>query len=73
MAADKPDRAAIDSKLSEISAAQLAQQKSSVDFRLNMRDAITPAQREKIRQLMMNRGRRGGSRNPARKADGAAG
>ena len=26
-----------------------------MDFRLNMRDAITPAQREKLRQLMMNR------------------
>lgn len=63
MAAGKPDRTAIDSKLSEISASQLALDKSSVEFRLDMRDAITPAQREKIRQLMMN-GRRGGPTPP---------
>jgi Spy/CpxP family protein refolding chaperone len=60
LAADKPDRAAIDSKLQEISVAQLALEKAAVDQRLNMRDAITPAQREKLRQLMMNRRRPGG-------------
>jgi len=60
LAADKPDRAAIDSKLQEISAAQLALEKAAVDQRLNMRDAITPAQREKLRQLIMNRRRPGG-------------
>jgi Spy/CpxP family protein refolding chaperone len=59
LAADKPDRSAIDSKLQEISASQLALEKSAVDFRLDMRDAITPAQREKLRQLMRDHRQRG--------------
>ncbi|MGC2330163.1 MAG: periplasmic heavy metal sensor [Candidatus Acidiferrales bacterium] len=61
LSADKPDRAAIDSKLQEISAAQLALEKAAVDYRLDMRDAITPAQRDKLRQLMKDRWQRGGS------------
>ena len=60
LAADKPDRAAIDSKLQEISSAQLSLQKSAIDYRLTMRDAITPAQREKLRQLMRDRWQRDG-------------
>jgi Spy/CpxP family protein refolding chaperone len=60
LAADKPDRAAINAKLQEISAAQLSLQKSSIDYRLTMRDAITPAQREKLRQVMRDRWQRGG-------------
>ena len=60
LAADKPDRAAIDSKLQEISASQLALEKAAVDYRLDMRDAITPAQRDKLRQLMKDRRQRGG-------------
>ena len=60
LSADKPDRAAIDSKLQEISASQLALQKAAVDYRLDMRDAITPAQRDKLRQLMRDRWQRGG-------------
>jgi Spy/CpxP family protein refolding chaperone len=60
LAADKPDRAAIESKLQEISAAQLALEKSAIDYRLTMRDAISPAQREKLRQLMSDRRKRGG-------------
>jgi Spy/CpxP family protein refolding chaperone len=59
LAADKPDRAAINGKLQEISAAQLSLQKSAIDYRLTMRDAITPAQREKLRQLMRDRWRDG--------------
>jgi Spy/CpxP family protein refolding chaperone len=55
LSADKPDRAAIDSKLQDISASQLALEKASVDFRLDMRDAITPAQREKLRQALKDR------------------
>src|SRR5271155_2964242 len=43
LAADKPDRAAINAKLQEISAAQLSLQKTAIDYRLTMRDAITPA------------------------------
>jgi Spy/CpxP family protein refolding chaperone len=60
LAADKPDRAAIDSKLQEISAAQLVLAKARVNQMLTMRDAITPAQRDKLRQLMMDRRRGGG-------------
>lgn len=60
LAADKPDRAAINAKLQEISAAQLSLQKSTIDYRLTMRDAITPAQRDKLRQVMRDRWQRGG-------------
>src|SRR5580658_277153 len=68
LAADKPDRAAINAKLQEISAAQLSLQKSAIDYRLTMRDAITPAQREKLRQLMRDRWQREGRGRPG--ADG---
>jgi Spy/CpxP family protein refolding chaperone len=61
LSADKPDRSAIDSKLQEISAAQLAMEKASIDNRLDMRDALTPAQRQKLQQMMMQRGQRGPS------------
>ena len=47
LAADKPDRAAIDSKLQEIGAAQIAAEKAAIDNRLNMRDALTPLQRQR--------------------------
>jgi Spy/CpxP family protein refolding chaperone len=57
---DKPDRAAIDNKLQEISASQMALEKAAIDHRLDLRDAITPAQREKIRQLLKDRWQRGG-------------
>jgi len=68
LAADKPDRAAIDAKLQEISAAQLSLQKTTIDYRLTMRDAITPAQRDKLRQLMRDRWQRDGHGRPG--ADG---
>lgn len=55
LSAEKPDRAAIDSKLQEIGAAQTAAEKSAIDYRLNMRDALTPAQRQKLQQLMAQR------------------
>ncbi len=60
LSADKPDRAAVDSKLEEISASQVALEKAAVDYRLDMRDAITPAQRDKLRELMRDRRQRGG-------------
>lgn len=60
LSADKPDRSAIDSKVQEIGASQLALEKSATDYRLDMRDAITPAQRDKLRELMKNRWQRGG-------------
>ena len=55
MSADKPDRAAIDAKLTEISTARLALEKSAVTFRLNSRDALTADQRTKLRDLMKSR------------------
>ena len=78
LAADKPDRTAIDSKLQEISTAQLALEKSRIDNRLNMRDALTPAQRQKLRDLINERRQRGdrsGPRGPqgARRAGGQRG
>jgi Spy/CpxP family protein refolding chaperone len=72
LAADTPDRGAINAKLQEISAAQLSLQKSSVDYRLSMRDAITPEQREKLRQLMRNRWQRDGGRG-GRQGEGGGG
>jgi Spy/CpxP family protein refolding chaperone len=51
ISAEKPDRAAIDRKLQEVGAAQLAREKSAIDFHLAMRDALTPEQRQKLRQL----------------------
>lgn len=47
--ADKPDRAAIDRKLQEVGAAQIAREKSMIDFRLTMKDALTPEQKEKLK------------------------
>jgi len=73
LAADKPDRAAINAKLQEISAAQLSLQKSAIDYRLTMRDAITPAQREKLRQLMRNRWQRDGRGRPGANGQGGRG
>jgi Spy/CpxP family protein refolding chaperone len=74
LAADNPDRAAIDSKLQEVGAAQLALEKAAIDYRLTMRNAISPAQREKLRQLLREqqrlgfgpagRGPRGGMQSP---------
>jgi Spy/CpxP family protein refolding chaperone len=59
LSADKPDRAAIDAKLQDISTARLALEKSAITFRLDSRDALTPAQREKLRQIMRDRNRPG--------------
>ena len=73
LSADKPDRAAIDSKLQEISAAQLALEKSAVDYRLDMRDAITPAQRDKLREIMHDRWQRGGRGHAGPQAMGRRG
>ena len=55
LSADKPDRSAIDSKLQEIGAAQIALEKSAIDNSLNMRDALTPVQRQKLQQMMTQR------------------
>ena len=65
LSAEKPDRTAIDSKLQEISAARLALEKSAIDYRLNMRDALTPAQQQKLQQMMTQRSRSAASGNAA--------
>jgi len=51
MAADKPDRAAIDAKLQEISSVRLAAEKAAIGYRLDMREVLTAEQREKIQHL----------------------
>jgi Spy/CpxP family protein refolding chaperone len=73
MAADKPDRAAINAKLTDISASRLALEKSSVAFRLDSRDALTADQRSKLRDLMRNRRDRDGGPGPGGPRGGARG
>ena len=51
LTAANPDRAAIDQKLEQISAAQLAQRKLWVNYRLDMRAALTSEQRQKLQNL----------------------
>jgi len=74
LSADRPDRSAIDSKLQEIGAVQIALEKSAIDNSLTMRDALTPAQRQRLQQMMTQQGppvpggpmpgRNGGPRGP---------
>jgi Spy/CpxP family protein refolding chaperone len=73
MSADKPDRAAIDGKLTEISTARLTLEKSAVTFRLNSRDALTPDQRTKLRDLMRTRRDQNGGPGPGGPRGGRAG
>ncbi len=58
LAAEKPDRALIGQKLSQLNEAQFAVQKLMLENRLAMREMFTPEQREKLRQLFweMRRG-----------------
>jgi len=51
LSADKPDRSAIDKKLEELSAVRLAGAKSAINFRLDMRQALTAEQQEKLQQM----------------------
>jgi Spy/CpxP family protein refolding chaperone len=60
LAADKPDRGAIDKTLQEIGALRLSGEKATIDFRLDMRDALTPEQRQKLMQMRQERFHRGG-------------
>ncbi|MDE3135139.1 MAG: periplasmic heavy metal sensor [Acidobacteriota bacterium] len=62
MAADNPDRAAIDKTLEQISSVQLAQSKANVDFHLAMRNALTPEQQQKLMQMRQEFMRRGPGR-----------
>ncbi len=59
MAADNPDRAAIDKTLQEVGAAQMAAEKNAVDFHLAMKGTLTPEQRQKLQQMRQEFGRRG--------------
>ena len=77
LAADKPDRAAIDSTLQQISASRLALEKTRIGFRLDMKEALTPEQRQKLRDALRERwqARRGTERRgpgrPGQRAPGA--
>jgi len=51
LAADAPDRAAIDRTLQEVGTAQMALEKNAIDFHLTMRAALTPEQREKLKAM----------------------
>ncbi len=55
MSADKPDRAAIDKKLTDISVAQLGQEQTRVHHQLDMKTALTPDQQAKLKTLMQQR------------------
>ena len=67
LSSENPNRSAIDSKLQEISAARLTQEKAAIDFRLDMRAALTPEQRQKLQQMRGDFFRHGGfdHRGPA--------
>ena len=77
--ANTPDRAAIDAKLQEVSAAQMASEKAAIDNRLAMRDILTPAQRQQLEQFRANGMQQGngaaqaGPRPPAARGGGGAG
>jgi Spy/CpxP family protein refolding chaperone len=71
LAAETPDQAAVDSKLQEVGAAQLALEKAAVDFAVTLKTEIPQAQRDKIRQLL--RERRGMGAAPGGTRRGAPG
>ena len=53
--AETPDRVAIDRKLDEIAAARAAEAKAQVHYRLAMREALTPKQQKKLREMRQER------------------
>jgi Spy/CpxP family protein refolding chaperone len=59
LAAENPNRTAIDAALQQISTLRLAGEKAAVNFRLDMRNALTPAQRQKLMQMRRQFMRRG--------------
>lgn len=77
MSADKPDRAAIDKKLADISVAQLGQEQTRVHHQLDMKTALTPDQQAKLKTLMQQRrpgmGGPGGPQGPGRGGRGGRG
>ena len=70
LTADKPDRGMIDKKLREISDTQFASEKSRIDHHLAMREALTPEQREKLKQMFSEFHRPLGERGPSRYGPG---
>ncbi len=62
LAAEKPDRTQIDKKLREISDSRFAGEKSRIDHHLAMREALTPEQREKLKQMFSELRRQRGER-----------
>jgi Spy/CpxP family protein refolding chaperone len=76
LSADTPDRKAVDAKLQEVSTAQLAMEKSRVGFRLDMKEALTPDQRTKLRQALQDgwqsRGPRRGPNGPGQRGPNGA-
>ncbi len=65
MTVDKPDRAAVDAKVAELGTAQAAMEKATIDNRLNMRDALTPVQRQRLEQIVAQRRQARFAGNPA--------
>ena len=65
MSVDKPDRAAVDAKVAELGTAQAAMEKAAIDNRLNMRDALTPVQRQRLEQIVAQRRQARFAGNPA--------
>jgi len=68
MRGETPDRAAIDRKMDELSAARAAQAKAEAHYRLDMRASLTAEQRQKLHEMMERGGRRGrdGADRPGR-------
>ena len=70
MAAEKPDRTQIDRKLRELSDTRFAGEKSRIDHHLAMREALTPEQREKLKQMFSEMRRQRGERGFGRSGRG---
>ena len=51
ISAQNPDRGAIDQQLQQVETARMTQAKAAIDFRLDMRAALTPEQKQKLQQM----------------------
>jgi periplasmic protein CpxP/Spy len=72
LAAETPDRAAIDKSLRETNAAQFTLEKAAIDHRLAMRAMLTPEQRQKLQELRSEHhgADRGGQHGPMHRGGG---
>ncbi len=52
LAAEKPDRTAIEQKLAQLNEVQFAMRKAAIQHRLAMRGMFTPEQREDARAVL---------------------